>query len=291
VKKPQFVTIIVAVFAVGLLWAFGKTVNKNANLHKGHDHDNPSQNASEGVLTSSFSIDSAIANATSALSKSNIESINNLKAELSKTKEPSQKAHVFHQLSRFWKETGKSFIPFAWYTAEGARLENSEKNLNFAGQLFLDNLQQVEDGDLRRWMALQAKDLLESSLKLNPDNDSAKVGIGATYLFGGISAAPMQGISKIREVVNRDSTNVYAQMTLAMGSLMSGQADLARQRLETIHHIDSKNVQAILLLADLFEKQGDKTSAVKWYEKAIPLSSEHPQMRAELEKRVLALKQ
>lgn len=106
-KKPQFVTIIVAVFAVGLLWAFGKTVNKNANLHKGHDHDNPSQNASEGVLTSSFSIDSAIANATSALSKSNIESINNLKAELSKTKEPSQKSACFSSaiqvLERDWK--------------------------------------------------------------------------------------------------------------------------------------------------------------------------------------------
>ncbi|MCH5689582.1 hypothetical protein LWM68_38345 [Niabella sp. W65] len=69
-------------------------------------------------------------------------------------------------------------------------MENSEKNLNFAGHLFLNNLQNVENGEMAKWMALQAKDLFERSLKLNPDNDSAKVGLGSTYMFGGISNAP-----------------------------------------------------------------------------------------------------
>ena len=51
----------------------------------------------------------------------------------------------------------------------------------------------------------------------------AKVGLGACYLFGNISANPMEGLAKIREVVEKDSTNVYAQMTLVKGSLLSGQ--------------------------------------------------------------------
>ena len=51
----------------------------------------------------------------------------------------------------------------------------------------------------------------------------SKVGLGACYLFGNISANPMEGIGKIREVVEKDSTNIYAQMILAKGSMMSGQ--------------------------------------------------------------------
>ena len=74
----------------------------------------------------------------------------------------------------------------------------------------------------RQWKALQAKDLFERSLKINPDNDSAKVGLGACYLFGDISATPMEGILKIREVVEKDSTNIYAQMMLVGVHLIPG---------------------------------------------------------------------
>ncbi len=75
------------------------------------------------------------------------------------------------------------FPPYAWYEAEAARLENSEKTLTFAAHLFLENLQQEENPALAKWKALQAKDLFERSLKINPDNDSAKVGLGACLSF------------------------------------------------------------------------------------------------------------
>ena len=100
---------------------------------------------------------------------------------------------------------------------------------------------------------MQAKDLFERSLKINPDNDSAKVGIGACYLFGNISAAPMEGILKIREVVEKDSTNLYAQMMLVRGSLLSGQYDKAISRLETVNRIKPDDIDAILLLAEVYE--------------------------------------
>ena len=75
------------------------------------------------------------------------------------------------------------------------------------------------DQTLRRWKALQAKDLFERSLKINPDNDSANIGLGACYIFGNISATPMEGILKVREVAEKDSTNIYAQNVLGQGSL------------------------------------------------------------------------
>lgn len=291
VKKPQYITIFVAIAALILLWAFGNIKpGVQAHSHEGHDHDPAGQPATAAVSNSTFSIDSALSSAKGTLLPPGIARLASLESTLTQTADKEQKLHVFHQLSQYWKDSIKAFIPYAWYVAEGARLENSEKNLNFAGHLFLNNLQHVENGEMSKWMALQAKDLFERSLKLNPDNDSAKVGLGSTYMFGGISNAPMEGIAKIREVVTKDSTNLYAQMTLASGSLMSGQTEKAKERLETIIRLDPKNLQALLLLADIYEKQDKKKDAIAYYQKALPLATEHTEMRAELQKRIDALK-
>ncbi|WP_346237881.1 tetratricopeptide repeat protein [Niabella insulamsoli] len=291
-KKPQYLTILVAVVVLCLIWAFGKTKPDahEAGNHEGHQHDQNPSTAAADVANTSFSIDSALGVLKEKLSQDDAAAVSKLESAASAETDNSQKLHHYHQLSQFWKDKGKAFIPYAWYTSESARLENSEKNLNFAGHLFLNNLQNVENGDVAKWMALQAKDLFERSLKINADNDSAKVGLGATYLFGGISNAPMEGISKIREVVEKDSTNIYAQMTLAMGSLMSGQTDKAKARLQTVTQLDPKNLQAILLLADVYEKQQQKQDAIKYYQQALPLVKEHPEMEAELKKRIKALK-
>lgn len=290
-KKPQYITIAVAAVALCLLWAFGKTVpGKTDKGPQTEGHQTPSEADESDVLTSSFSIDSALMAVQATLPQATRARVLMQQDSLQKLTNKEEKVHAYHRLSDFWGDSAKAFIPYAWYTGESARLENSEKNLNFAGQLFLDNLQEVDNEEVRRWMALQAKDLFERSLKINPENDSAKVGIGATYLFGGISNAPMQGIAKIREVIAKDSNNVYAQMTLAMGSLMSGQTEKARERLEAVAKLDPKNIQVALMLADLFEKQGDKENAVKWYQKALPLVSKHAEMKAELEKRINVLK-
>jgi len=183
----------------------------------------------------------------------------------------------------------RSFAPYAWYEAEAARLENSEKTLTFAARLMLENLQEEADPALRQWEALQAKDLFERSLKLNPANDSSKIGIGATYLFGGISDQPMTGISMIREVVERDSNNVYAQLTLAKGSMLSGQFDKAVTRLHTVNRIDPSNVEAILMLADLAERANDRKKAADWYEQSLQYIGRED-VKGEIRKRIIELR-
>ena len=193
-----------------------------------------------------------------------------------------------HQLSRFWSDTAHIFEPYAWYEAESARLENSVKNLTFAARLFLENLQNDEVVQRRQWKAMQAKDLFERSLKINPDDDSAKVGLGACYLFGNISATPMEGISKIREVAEKDSTNIYAQMMLIRGSLISGQYDKAIIRLLTVNRLDTANLEAIILLADIYERKGEKANAVIWYRKSLQYVKQQ-EAKAEIENRIKEL--
>jgi cytochrome c-type biogenesis protein CcmH/NrfG len=148
-------------------------------------------------------------------------------------------------------------------------LENSEKNLNFAAHSYLEELRGVADHSIQRWMAIQAKDLFTRSLALNPANDSAKVGLGSTYFFGGGGdAPPMEGIMAIREVAERDSNNMFAQFMLGYGGMISGQLDKAAERFEAVTRKDPGNMEAVFLLAETYERLGEKEKAVRWYETA-----------------------
>ena len=283
-KKPQFITLGAGILLLATILLFGKTLpGKNRNTSVTNKND------SSGSAGQVISIDSILASAKKQLSPEQVTRLNSLEHSISRGAVKDQQLHVYHQLARFWFDSARIFEPYAWYEAEAARLENSEKSLTFAAQLFLDNLQADEMVPRRQWKALQAKDLFERSLKINPDNDSAKVGLGACYLLGGISSTPMEGIMKIREVAETDSTNTYAQIMLARGSVMSGQYDKAVGRLETVHRLQPANLDATLMLADVYERMGDKPRAITWYQKSISLLKQGDLIK-EIEKRIEELR-
>lgn len=285
-KKPQWITVSIAVLLIISIFLFGRTVPIKKNIavdthrqNDGHDHS-----AAAGIF-----IDSILKIAKKQLSTEQVTRLSMLENSISRGDVNEQQLKVYHQLSHFWGDSMRFFPPYAWYQGEAARLENSEKNLTFAAHLFLENLQQEQNPELVRWEALQAKDLFERSLKINPDNDSAKTGLGACYLFGNISPNPMEGISKIMEVVKKDSTHIYAQLTLVKGSLISGQTDKAISRLQMVNRIDPDNIEAILMLAEVYQRRGDKTIAADWYSKSL-LHIKRPDARAEIEKRIAELR-
>ena len=138
-------------------------------------------------------------------------------------------------------------------------------------------------------MGTEAKELFEKALVLNPGNDSLKIGLGACYLFGNISENPMQGIQLIREVADRDPKNMYAQITLGMGAMMSGQLDRAIERLSIVIKEQPENLEVMVMLAEAYEQKGDANNAVKWYESSKKLI-ENPEINNEIDKRIQLLK-
>lgn len=289
VKQPQWITLAVGILLVGIIYRFGNIIPPKKNIAatdtQQHSADDGHNHGAE------LTTDSILFMAKRELQPDRVLRLEMLENSVSRGNVKGQKLEIYHQLAHFWRDTAGIFEPYAWYTAEAARLENSEKTLTFAAHLFLDNLQMDRNPQLVQWKALQAKDLFERSLKINPDNDSSKVGLGACYMFGGISSAPMEGIGKIREVVERDSTNVYAQMTLAKGSVMlgPGQYDKAISRLHTINRLQPDNAEAILMLADVYERKGNKAEAINWYQQSLKFIK-LPGVRTEIEKRIMELK-
>ncbi|HEX2847130.1 MAG TPA: hypothetical protein VHN59_11320, partial [Chitinophagaceae bacterium] len=98
----------------------------------------------------------------------------------------------------------------------------------------------------------------------------------------------MEGLGMIRQVEQKDSTNVYAQMTLAKGALMSGQLDKAVSRLLTVNRLQPENVDAILMLADLYDRMKEKKTAADWYRASLKHINRQD-VRTEIEKRIAEL--
>lgn len=280
-KKPQWITFITGIGLVLIIFLWGRFAPARSNK--------PVTPPEGSEVSSTISTDSILEAAKKRLTPEQMVRINTLEHSISRGDVKDQQIKVYQELARFWADSAAAFEPYAWYIAEGARLENSEKSLNFAARLFLRSLENESNSTKRKWEALQAKDLFERSLKLNPDNDSTIVGLGACYLFGGIFTNPMEGIVKIKSVLDKDSTNTYALITMAKGSLMSGQYDKAINRLEAVNRAQPENLEAIMLLADTYERMNDNKNASEWYQKSLKYINRQD-IRSEVENRIEELR-
>lgn len=293
-NKPQWITLGIAVLLVVFLFIgteaalFGESKpNKTQSEHStddGHNHDSP-----QGAI----STDSILFYAKQNLPQDLVVRLAQMENSIVRGDVAEQKLHLMHQLARYWADSGRAFsrmawYPFAYYTGEAARLENSQKSLSFAAHLFLNALGSEESPQLKQWEALQAKDLFERSLKLAPENDSSKIGLGASMLYSG-TESPMTGIGIIREVVQKDSTNVFGQQTLGEASLFSGQLDKAVERFKTVLKLQPANWQIGLLLADTYLRMDLKEEAAQVYQTTLPHLT-IPEIKKEVEQRITQLK-
>lgn len=248
-----------------------------------------SKNAQQSNEHQSVTFDDLLLKAKQKISPGQVQRLLKLENSVTGGAVKDQQIHVYHELARFWADSAHLFEPYAFYTGEAAKLENSEKSLTFAARLFLDNLITESQPAMQNWLATNAKVLFEKALAINPVNDSSKIGLGACYLFGNISDNPMQGILPIREIAQKDPGNVYAQMILGLGGKRSGQFDKAIERFLVVVQKQPDNIEAVFNLAECYEAKGDKANAVKWYE-AVKKLVKVPEAEKELDKRITELK-
>lgn len=276
-QKQQWILVLGGLVAVVLIfWLGDRTPPKDETLVSEQQHGH------------SLNIDSILVRSRSALTPDQVTRLALLEESVIRGDVKSQRVDVLHQIAHFWKDSARVFEPYAWYQSEAARLENSQKSLTFAAHLFLNDLRFERDEQMRRWKADQAKDLFERSLTINPQNDSSRVGLAATEILGGLSEAPMNSIRTIREIADKDTGFIFAQMVLGHASMMSGQYDLAINRFQSVARAQPGNLEAIMMLAEIYERKADKQEAIFWYQKAKGLV-DHPVQEMELDNRIREL--
>ncbi|MFZ4771889.1 MAG: tetratricopeptide repeat protein [Ferruginibacter sp.] len=278
--KKQLLMAAGAIALVLALFIFGPTVSKKTKSPAGMPPK---------AMVSAFSIENFLAEAKKKLSPSQAISLSKLENNITRGDVPAQKIVSLTQIAAFWKDSVKAFEPYAWYISEAAKLENSEKNLTFAAQLFLDNLRNEPDEAKMSWESGQAVALFEAALQLNPTSDELKIGLGSSYIFGkgrnGSAEETMKGIQTLLSVVKNDSTNMKAQLVLGIGGLVSGQYDKAIARLKIVIQAQPNNVEAIAYLADAYAAKGDKDNAIKYYEMSKQMVN-NPEYSKEVDERI-----
>ena len=278
-RKPQLILILSGLLLFSVLYFFTpRFTAKEANA--------PSQSAENQVVTT----ESILNTAKLALSESQKISLLSIENQLIKANNAQDSLKSYKALTRFWADSAQKLAPYLYFSYSAALLENSEKSLTFAAQLLVDNLLTPDAPPaLLPWIAGNAKVLLEKALVINPKNDSAKINLGACYLFGNLSDNPMQGITKIKEVVDKDSTNAYGQFILALGGKKSGQYDKAIERFLTVINIQPNQIEAMIHLAECYELTDQKALAIEWYTK-VSNSVNIPEAKEAISKRIKELK-
>ena len=253
-----------------------------------HDHAHEPAETSKPASSSNFDFNEYMSNLKKDLTPSQSAYLTSLEDAISRGDLISQKKQNFQALSDFWRDSARAFTPYIYYLGEKAKLENSEKSMNFAAHSMLEELRGIPDPALKSWMANQANQLFKKSLELNPNNDSTIVGQGSTFFFGA-EGAPMEGIMNIRKVVERDPNNVFAQFMLGYGGMISGQNDKAIERFLKVTSLEPENTESIFLLAEVYERDGKKKEAKAWYEKGLT-KVKNPELVKALEEKINSLK-
>jgi lipopolysaccharide biosynthesis regulator YciM len=236
-KKPQLILVSVAILSLFGLYFGGNMVPPA----KKHEHISANNSRSN-----SFNFDQLLQKATMALTTDKLATIKGL--------EGKSDAKTLTALSEFWAKEKQGTIS-AKYKADLAKLENTEKSLTFASQYYIDLYNIEQDSATKFWQATQAQQLLAKVMQMNPTNDEAKVMLGKTYTDG--TGETMKGVLMIREVAEKNPSNLPAGIALGRLSVQSGQFDKAITRLEALLNIHKNNTEAMYFLAEAYKGKGN----------------------------------
>lgn len=259
-RKSHYITILVAVVVIaGLYWG------ANTVPPKKDTPATPAAAAAGRATTASIaSTDSLLDAADRAVPEHAATDIATLKQKLGNAASDEQKADINKQIAEQWHEH-KQFAAAGYYYNEYAKLDNSEKSLNFAGRYNLDLLHNAQSAEVQAWAAQNAINNFEQSLKLNPDNDTVKMALASSYIDG--TAQPMQGIQLLLGITREKPDNVPANLMLGQLSVRSGQHEKAIDRFEKVLAVEPNNTEALYFLAEVYKNTGNKEKAIELLEK------------------------
>lgn len=261
-RKGHYIALIAAVALTAALYWGVNTVppKKPGNQQQpASTHDDGAQH----MAAAPASVDSILTAGKSALHDHAIEEIDALLVKADKTTDKSQKASIYTEVAQIWQQH-KQQPQAAYYYTEAAKLENSEKSLNFAARLNSELMRSAESASVRAWAAQQAIAAFEQSLELNPVNDTVKMALAAAYVDG--TSQPMQGIQLLLGITREQPNHIQANLMLGQLAIRSGQMDKAQERFEKVLSIEPENTEALYFLAEVYKSKGNKQKAIELLE-------------------------
>src|SRR6478735_1396762 len=120
-KKQQWFLVGGSLVLCFALFFFGKTVPPKKPV--------PAGNSAQSHEHQSVTFESLLSQAKARISPEQAQRLTMLENAVVRGDIKEQHIHVYHRLARFWADSAHIFEPYAYYTGEAAKLENSEKSL------------------------------------------------------------------------------------------------------------------------------------------------------------------
>ena len=284
-QAAHYITLTAGTALIALLYWGGNTVPPPKKAVAAMQQ--PGAAAAQGPNTMKpASFDSILTASRRQLPKTAADTVTTIENELAATREPSRMAAVFLRLSGVWERN--NLLPVAaYYNGRAAKLENSQKKLTFAGQLFLQLMEHENARSMQLWEAAEAISVLERSLKLDPNNEDTKLALATGYIEG--SNTPMQGVQMLLAITREKPDDVPANMLLGRMSIQSGQFDKAVGRFENVLKHEPENKEALYFLAQAYEGKGDKKKAIELLEQCKRVVN-NPEFSKDIDQQINSLK-
>ncbi len=285
-KKNQFIFIGIGVVLLALLY-FG--ASRTGDPHAGHDHPNETagQPPMQGGQMPSNNVEPAkweniYTNAKKTLSSDVLTK----EGTLAKNATDKQTPVAYKDVAEFW-EKQQNLNVAAYFYKKAALLENTEKSITFAGNLFLLQMNNTQDAEIKEWQATEAIECFTKVNQINPQNLNTKIALANCYIDG--TGEIMKGVGALKEVTAKDSLNPQANLILGKLSVQSGQLEKAMERLNIVLSQDSKNTEALYFLAETHKNMGNKEKAIELFEQCKKIVNS-PDFSAEIDNYIKTFK-
>jgi tetratricopeptide (TPR) repeat protein len=202
-----------------------------------------------------------LAEARESLSSSAQVRLNNLELALSQAGE-SEKDTLLKELVRFWDMEMKPLAAAAYLSQRAAQTMDPAL-WQEVGNRFLSGAMMSGPED-RAWALMEAEIAFKEALKANPDDPELNTNLGIVLVEMG--GAPMEGIAKLKEVVEKNPDYLPAILQLGHFSLLSGQISKALYWYSNAQAKYPDRQEINFFIGEVYVAKGDMDSAMVFFD-------------------------
>ncbi len=198
----------------------------------------------------------------------------------------AEKTQQYGTLVDIYKKMDKP-LAVAYYVVKEADKENSVKQYVAAGDFNAALIQTAPDDKAKKFLSGNIINCYKKAVGLDSTKTENRIRLAGAYMEDG--SQPMSGVLMLLDIVKKDSTNVDAQLMLGRFGLISGQIDKAIARFEKVLYLQPQNSEALFLLAEAYNDQGNKQKAIDLLERC-KKTVKDPATKKDIEKAIESIK-
>lgn len=225
-----------------------------------------------------------------SLSVEQLQHVRQLQEQYEAATQADEQLAALREQIRAWDSFGKPVLA-ALYAYRTVAIDSSLDNLIDAADYLVEagdaNRSNENEQNLTYYLYETAGNLYDRVLARSPGNEDALIGKSMVDIQG--RGKVMDGVQRLLSIVERDSMNVKANLTLGRLNLVNGQYPKAIDRMEKVLEQEPLNLSALTAIGNAYAAIGNRKEAIRHYELALS-AAENEDLKSTIRNRLNELK-